>query len=219
MKSSSLHKHPLLYSLLSALGFILLTSQIDQRNILQLDHRLLTMIQRFDSPMVILMMKFFALIGNPLAVGILLLYMLIPLFFLYHVLTNRRDLFVFLTVIVGSAILDVVLKYLIQRNRPDDHQLVEATGYSYPGGHAMTSLTLYGVFAYLLWSHIRTRTRQVFFLFFCIIMIGCVGSSGVFLGVHYATDVLGGYLAGIFWLGASFWFFKRNSSPKQSAKD
>ncbi|HEX3033479.1 MAG TPA: phosphatase PAP2 family protein, partial [Bacillota bacterium] len=107
--------------------------------------------------------------------------------------------FMVLTTVGGSALFNELLKVGFQRPRPTLTRLVEVSGYSFPSGHAMISASLYGLLAYLLWRNYRTWPARVGACFLVVLTL-LVGFSRVYLGVHYPSDVLGGFAAGVFWL-------------------
>ncbi len=96
----------------------------------------------------------------------------------------------------------VGLKSLFARARPLD-QVVEATGYSFPSGHAFASTVFYGMMIYLAFRFTERRAVRALAVVLGVAVIGAVGLSRVYLNVHYPTDVAGGWLAGSAWLVAS----------------
>jgi membrane-associated phospholipid phosphatase len=106
----------------------------------------------------------------------------------------------------GSAPINFGLRATCGRLRPGvsyiPHYMPELAHpfqrWSYPSGHAMTSLICYGVLAWVLGSAFPRARRIVAVLL--ALWVGAIGFSRVYLGVHWPTDVLGGYLAGGFWL-------------------
>ena len=105
-----------------------------------------------------------------------------------------------------------------QRARPDLHRLIEIGGYSFPSGHAMSAMAVYGTLAFLLWRHISTRFGRSLLIFFSAMMIFMIGISRVYLGVHYPSDIIGGYFASGFWLGAAIWSFQRYKEKHYAKK-
>lgn len=112
---------------------------------------------------------------------------------------------IFMLATTSSVLLAFVLKELIQRSRPFplDHN---ATGfvqsineYSYPSGHVLFFVVFFGFFAHLAWMHFAGRTR-VIVIAICGALILLIGPSRVFLGAHWASDVLGSYIIGTIWL-------------------
>jgi undecaprenyl-diphosphatase len=117
-----------------------------------------------------------------------------------------RQSFLPLAAMLGSAPINLSLRAAIGRYRPGvsyiPHKLPEIAHpfqrWSYPAGHAMTALICYGMLAYLFlqaYPHLRRLTSASLALW-----LGLIGFSRVYLGVHWPTDVLGGYLIGGCWL-------------------
>ncbi|RJQ33805.1 phosphatase PAP2 family protein [Candidatus Parcubacteria bacterium] len=105
--------------------------------------------------------------------------------------------------VAGSAAAVYFLKELFHRARPDTiFQAYLETGFSFPSGHAAMSLALYGFLVWLVWRHIPQTGWRFAALFSAALLIGVIGFSRMYLGVHHASDVLGGFLiAGMFaWL-------------------
>ncbi|WP_225998901.1 phosphatase PAP2 family protein [Paenibacillus sp. BJ-4] len=97
--------------------------------------------------------------------------------------------------------LNALIKEILQRERPALQHLVEAGGYSFPSGHAMISMGFYGTL-FAIWGIERKIHNRPLFLP-CVLgtlLILLIGLSRVYLGVHFPTDIAGGYLAGIIWL-------------------
>src|SRR5438876_380376 len=109
-----------------------------------------------------------------------------------------------LAAFAGGGLLDVVLKLLIRRPRPPGAAaFLQHFSWSFPSGHAMASLIGYGMLAYvltLLWIH--RRSAQIAVVLGAALLIIAIGFSRLYLGVHYFSDVVGGYAAGVLWLSA-----------------
>ena len=106
--------------------------------------------------------------------------------------------------VAGGGLLDLALKRVFHRTRPTwDLPLLTARGWSFPSGHAMGSLVAYGMLAYLLQreTHLR-RHPQMLVIAGAALLILLVDLSRMYLGVHYFSDVIGGYAAGVVWLAA-----------------
>jgi len=109
-----------------------------------------------------------------------------------------------LAAFAGGGLLDVVLKLVIRRPRPPyAAAFLHHESWSFPSGHAMGSLIGYGMLAYLLgvlWIH--RRRAQISVVLGAALLIVAIGFSRLYLGVHYFSDVVGGYAAGLLWLSA-----------------
>src|ERR671917_458739 len=106
-----------------------------------------------------------------------------------------------LAAVVGSAALNQLLKALFGRPRPYfEHPLVLETSYSFPSGHAMESLVLYGMVAYFAVLTLRTWRSRTAVVFGAALLVLLIGFSRMYLGVHYFSDVVAGYAAGGVWL-------------------
>lgn len=101
--------------------------------------------------------------------------------------------------LLASSILNGVFKIIFHRERPDILRLINITGFSFPSGHSMIGLCFYGLIAYILWVNMKSRWRYPL-VFLSVALIISIGISRIYLGVHYASDVLGGFSAGLAWL-------------------
>ena len=95
---------------------------------------------------------------------------------------------------------NLTLKQMINRARPDGEYLVTVKTLSYPSGHAMISMVFYGLLIYLISHFPIKRIWKFVFIFLSILLIVSIGISRVYLGVHYPSDIVGGYIAGFIWV-------------------
>ena len=119
------------------------------------------------------------------------------------------------TAFIGSALLNLGSKQLFQRERPSLWESIapEST-FSFPSGHAMGSMTLATVVVFLAW---RTRWRWPAVVA-AVLFVPLVGLSRVHLGVHYPSDILGGWCAALVWVcGVHVLMFHRRWSPPLAA--
>lgn len=110
----------------------------------------------------------------------------------------RTALLIPLNIAVGS-LLNEILKQLFHRVRPDMLRLVKVTDYSFPSGHSMNSMIFYGFLVYLMLKYLQPRIKYPAALILSL-MIFLIGTSRVYLGVHYASDVIAGFIIGLAWL-------------------
>jgi undecaprenyl-diphosphatase len=116
-------------------------------------------------------------------------------------LRSKTYSFAILSSFTAMWVLNTLIKEILQRERPSLQHLVEAGGYSFPSGHAMISMGFFGMI-FAIWAIERKiRGRSLFLP--CVLgalLILLIGLSRVYLGVHFPTDIVGGYIAGIIWL-------------------
>lgn len=113
---------------------------------------------------------------------------------------DKWSIVFFIIGIGGGGLLTKLLKYYYGRERPSIDETIDAIGYSFPSGHSMGSLIFYGFLSYFIFrSDIRKKLKWAA-LFICGVFIIFIGTSRVYLGAHYPSDVIAGYLAGSIWL-------------------
>ncbi|SFB14500.1 undecaprenyl-diphosphatase [Cohnella sp. OV330] len=196
----------LLLSILFAAGFGLVALLVGFHRLNVFDRSIIRFVQGFESPALSHVMKFFTAIGVGFPVTAIAVVIVL---FLFFVLKHRRELILFVFVLGGSQLLNVVLKLAFHRERPDIHRIIQVAGYSFPSGHSMGAFSLYGVSAYLLWKHIPARWGRAILIAAGAALVSAIGVSRIYLGVHYPSDVIGGYLASGFWLASSIRVYRK----------
>lgn len=98
--------------------------------------------------------------------------------------------------VVLSALLNILLKEIFARERPDILRLVNETSYSFPSGHAMINASLYTMLILMIFRFVKSRKRRLALAVPCGLAAVAIGFSRVYLGVHYAGDILGGWIIG-----------------------
>ena len=98
------------------------------------------------------------------------------------------------------TILNQIIKFIMQRPRPTEFRIIEETGYSFPSGHSMVSLAFYGYLVYLIYKYINNKHLKRTLIIILSILICVIGVSRIYLGVHYTSDVLGGFLISMAYL-------------------
>lgn len=114
---------------------------------------------------------------------------------------RREDAALVALALAGGQVVTWSLKALFQRERPSfEDPVATASWFSFPSGHALTSLAVYGALAFVIVSGVRSSWARAAVLGGTAALVAAVGSSRVYLGVHYLSDVLAGYCAGLAWL-------------------
>lgn len=99
--------------------------------------------------------------------------------------------------VILSFGINTILKVLFGRERPDILKLVNENSYSFPSSHAMINITLYSLLGIFIYKNIKNKNKRFILLSICFIMPIMIGISRVYLGVHYITDVVAGWIAGL----------------------
>ena len=113
---------------------------------------------------------------------------------------KNRSVYILWGVIAGVTLFVQVGKRTFVRARPLEVGYYHETGYSFPSGHSATAMALYGLLGYWFIRRSHRKRNQVLIGLGAVGMILLVGFSRIYLGVHFLSDVLGGYLVGICWL-------------------
>lgn len=116
---------------------------------------------------------------------------------------DKADAVLVLVTVGGGALINFLLKLLFSRPRPSFIDMFyQEVGFSFPSGHAMLSVLFFGVLAYLIWRPLHTVRWRIAVVMAAAIIALFVGISRLVLGVHFLSDVLAGWAAGIVWLSA-----------------
>lgn len=119
---------------------------------------------------------------------------------LFITIKNRKiGASIFANLVIITA-LNQLIKVILQRPRPDEFRIVEASGYSFPSGHSMVSMAFYGYLIYLIYKYVKNKYIKFVSIILLSILICLIGISRIYLGVHYTSDVLGGFLISISYL-------------------
>ena len=154
------------------------------------------------SPLLDAVMNGLTALGSTVVVLPILLVSLVALY-----LKRRYGAMLFLaTALGGSLVIDFTMKLIFERPRPKLDYAAVLPDYSFPSGHAMNGVAFYVSIALILWNVFGRRVGVVSTIVAVALAIG-IGVSRIYLGFHYFTDVVGGWLAGTVWLlvvGAAF---------------
>ena len=128
------------------------------------------------------------------------IFLITLMFTLFLLIKDKRiGLSIFLNLAIVT-VLNQLLKRILQRPRPTEYRIIEETGYSFPSGHSMISMAFYGYLIYLIYKHVKNKYIKWTLIVLLSILICSIGVSRIYLGVHYTSDVLGGFLISISYL-------------------
>lgn len=178
-------------------GFLAIASSINGPEIREFDNSIISLVQGKISDRLTTIMLVITFFGSVKGVAIISAITIVLLF-----ITNHRllSLFLALSIGLGAGVLNRILKLYFKRERPDIQPIIQEHGYSFPSGHSMGSMILYGCIAYILYKVYKHTWAKIAGALIGIVLIFIVGISRIYLGVHYPSDVVGGYIAGGFWL-------------------
>ena len=128
---------------------------------------------------------------------------------LFTLLLKRKEsIYLTITVII-CALINTLLKYLFRRNRPIIINLILEKGYSFPSGHTMVSMAFYGsLILFILHSNLSNKYKYILSILLGF-LIFLISISRVYLGVHYASDIIGGWLIGFILLNIENYYLKK----------
>lgn len=119
---------------------------------------------------------------------------------LFFVIKDKKIGISIITNLGIVTILNQIIKFIMQRPRPTEFRIIEETGYSFPSGHSMVSLAFYGYLIYLIYKYINNKHLKRTLIIILSVLICIIGVSRIYLGVHYTSDVLGGFLISLAYL-------------------
>lgn len=156
------------------------------------DILILDNLHKNHNPIVFFIMKIISFIGSA--------YFLVPVIIIAMIYTTVKKRYyiskLLLLSTLGSYTANFLLKLIFQRGRPLKYFLVEQGGFSYPSGHSMVTMTLYMTLAYIISKEMEGKVNKKWIYIFSYTIIILMGISRLYLGVHWPTDVIGGYLIG-----------------------
>lgn len=187
-----LKKNYLLFIIIICLvitGFIL--ESVYEKEILEFD-KLAFSLFKIRTPLLTKIFLIITNLGSP--------YVLILLTLLSFLLKNKKLSFIITGNLGLITIINQVLKFIVKRPRPSDLFLIVETGYSFPSGHSMVSLSFYGLLIYFIYKYFKNKKLKIFLITLLSLIIVLIGVSRVYLGVHFVSDVISGFLLSLSYL-------------------
>lgn len=171
--------------------------EVMEQEFLFFDQLVIRLLQSAESPSLDTAMVIITELGS---VPFLTTLSIITVIMLWVRFKDKWGILFFVLAIGGGGLLTSLLKRYYGRTRPSINEAIDAVGYSFPSGHSLGSLIFYGFIVYLM---IRSRMRKTIkgiVIFILCLLPFLIGMSRIYLGAHFPSDVLAGYLAGLIWL-------------------
>ena len=173
--------------LILLIGFIVLTILLLTNNISSFDDFIYKYFFQMRNKFFDIFFIFFTRLGDIIPVTIITICLLM--------IFNKEDRYILGSSMIITLLINQGLKYIIQRPRPPlEERLISQSGYSYPSGHSMMAMCLYGVLIYLINTKLKNKKLKIILTIILSIIILLIGVSRIYVRVHYPSDVLGAYL-------------------------
>lgn len=116
--------------------------------------------------------------------------------------------------LVGCTVINQTIKHIVRRPRPNVLRLVEESGYSFPSGHSMISVAFYGLVIYLVYKNVNNKYLKWTLITLLSLLILTIGFSRIYVGVHYFTDVVGGFFLALAYLIVYIYIYNKKGDKK-----
>lgn len=175
---------------LCLIGLMVIIYFLFKNKLSAVDKLLYSFISKFKSPILTSFFKFitfFASIEWFIIVGLFLL-------FFYD---DKKIKIIIPIYVIGISLITLLMKNIFVRVRPIELMIIKETGYSFPSGHSSSSIAFYGLLAYLVYKSNLKKWKKISLISLLLLLSLLIGISRIYLGVHYSTDVLAGFMVGI----------------------
>ena len=173
------------------------------------DLKIIIYIQSLENEYLTVFYKMITIIADTYQSAIITILLVTFLYFKKH---YREALFLAITMTTCGLAMPL-LKNIFSRERPNFYRLIEISGYSFPSGHTTSATTMYLTLAIILLS-IMKKLNKYFVFSIAVLGIVIIGSSRIYLGVHYPTDVMAGICLGISIVSTVYCLYYSNSSEE-----
>ena len=110
------------------------------------------------------------------------------------VILRNKFSFLYSCLAIDCALTNKIVKHIIRRSRPDVLKLIKQGGFSFPSGHSMIAVCMYGYLIYMVNKKFTNKYLKFISIFMLVVLIISIGLSRVYVGVHYISDVIAGYI-------------------------
>lgn len=168
------------------IGFIVLTFLVVTNNIKTFDDSIYNFLFSLRSKYLDLYFINITKFANTISILVLVIILLLTL--------KKEDGIILGISTISSVVVNTIIKNIVRRPRPSHLRLIIQGGYSFPSGHSMISVCVYGLLIYLVIKNIKNIKLKVTLIIILLLLIFSIGLSRIYVGVHYPSDVLAGYL-------------------------
>ncbi len=165
--------------------FILITTLVVTNNISSFDDNIYNMIFNLRNNLLDLFFKTITLCANTIPIICIVIILLL--------IVKDKYRYVLGITTITTLLSNQLIKHIIMRPRPDHLRLIKQNGYSYPSGHSMISIAVYGFLIYYVYHKVKNKALKIALIILLSLLIILIGISRIYVGVHYPSDVLGGY--------------------------
>lgn len=179
----------------SLILFLKIRSEVLEKEFVDFDMQILKTVYTYRTPLLNEIMIFITNFG-----GMWMIALWVGIIIFLLIKRHTREAITLGFIFSMAGIINTLIKLLIHRPRPFFHPLVIENDYSFPSGHAMNSFVFYMALVYLVYHFTKNKKITIIAMIIACILVLLIGISRVYLGVHYPTDVIAGYVAGLLWL-------------------
>lgn len=178
---------------LGLLLFFYLVRLINANTISILDNYIYNLIKGFISPKMTPIVKFITEFGNYTV--------MVPVIILFYLFNKDKSFNRYFTInLVAIFTSNFIVKNIIRRDRPIDINLIIENSFSFPSGHSMVSFAFYGFIIYYVYCSHLSKLGKTIIISILTLLVLMIGLSRIYLGVHYASDVIGGFVLALVYL-------------------
>ena len=180
----------IILSIIALIGFVAImilvmcdyTFKIDQFNVVVANNRNVFWTGFF---------KIFTHLGSFYTLAVL---SVIGIILIWFVMKNKKLSAFYAVCFAFVCIANYVIKQIVRRIRPEHLMIISETGFSFPSGHAMMSLAFFALLIHFVWKTKKNKPLKITLVLLFSILIAGIGFSRIYLGVHYLTDIIAGFL-------------------------
>ena len=165
--------------------FFIITALVVTNNIAWFDDSIYNFLMGFRNDFLDAFFKTITHLGDTVVIMIIVVVMLIFL--------NKKNRIILGSTTILTVGLNQGIKHILRRPRPEHLRLIKQGGFSYPSGHSMIAICVYGIMIYLINKNVKNKKIKLTLTILLTILILAIGISRIYVGVHYPSDVLGGF--------------------------